>query len=297
MGGSQFSGLPNGKIVQCKFYLADAGFANMPQFITPYRGVRYHLKEFGGNRPKCAKELFNLRHASLRNAIERAIDILKRRFTILQMQPQYPFESQVKITVAPVLFRLLFHDCFIGGDGPFYPVPTGRRDSLVSFPEISLMELPAPTDDLSVILSKFLLRNFNEQETVSQLVNCKFILGRVNNFSGTGAPDPTIEIDFLKVMQAKCSDEREFIDLKNEGAAEAGFGTHFFQGLVQNKSVLRSDQQLMSEEKTATWVRAYASNNFLFIKDFSIAMIKLSNNGVLTGSLMGQIRVNCSSTL
>ncbi|XP_026432316.1 uncharacterized protein LOC113329688 [Papaver somniferum] len=89
-----------GKIVQCKFYLADAGFANMPQFITPYRGVRYHLKEFGGNRPKCAKELFNLRHASLRNAIERAIGILKRRFTILQLQPQYPFESQVKIVLA-----------------------------------------------------------------------------------------------------------------------------------------------------------------------------------------------------
>ncbi|XP_026450957.1 uncharacterized protein LOC113351121 [Papaver somniferum] len=83
-----------------KFYLADAGFANMPQFITPYRGVRYHLKEFGGNRPKCAKELFNLRHASLRNAIERAIGILKRRFTILQLQPQYPFESQVKIVFA-----------------------------------------------------------------------------------------------------------------------------------------------------------------------------------------------------
>ncbi|KAI3882809.1 hypothetical protein MKX03_020809, partial [Papaver bracteatum] len=71
-----------------KFYLADAGFANIPQFITPYRGVRYHLKEFGGNRPKDAKELFNLRHASLRNAIERAIG------------PQYPFESQVKIVLA-----------------------------------------------------------------------------------------------------------------------------------------------------------------------------------------------------
>ncbi|XP_026399247.1 uncharacterized protein LOC113295110 [Papaver somniferum] len=83
-----------------KFYLADAGFANMPQFITPYHGVRYHLKEFGGNRPKCAKDVFNLRHASLRNAIERAIGILKRRFTILQLQPQYPFESQVKIVLA-----------------------------------------------------------------------------------------------------------------------------------------------------------------------------------------------------
>ncbi|KAI3864288.1 hypothetical protein MKX03_006121 [Papaver bracteatum] len=83
-----------------KFYLADAGFANMPQFVAPYHGVRYHLKEFGGNRPKDAKELFNLRHASLRNAIERAIGILKRRFTILQVQPQYPFESQVKIVLA-----------------------------------------------------------------------------------------------------------------------------------------------------------------------------------------------------
>ncbi|XP_026459121.1 uncharacterized protein LOC113359753 [Papaver somniferum] len=83
-----------------KFYLADAGFANMPQFITPYRGVRYHSKEFGGNRPKDAKELFNLRHASLRNAIERVIGVLKRRFTILQLQPQYPFESQVKIVLA-----------------------------------------------------------------------------------------------------------------------------------------------------------------------------------------------------
>ncbi|XP_026453171.1 putative Peroxidase 48 isoform X1 [Papaver somniferum] len=166
------------------------------------------------------------------------------------------------------------------------------------------MELPAPTDDLSVILSKFLHRNFNEQETVSLLgahsigaVNCKFILGRVNNFSGTGAPDPTIEIDFLKLMQAKCRGERAFIDLKNEGAAAAGFGTHFYQGLVQNKSVLRSDQQLMSEEKTATWVRAYATNNFLFIKDFSNAMIKLSNNGFLTGPFHGEIRLNCSSTL
>ncbi|KAG6531882.1 hypothetical protein ZIOFF_005717 [Zingiber officinale] len=35
--------------------------------------VRYHLQEFTGQgrHPENAKELFNLRHASLRNAIER----------------------------------------------------------------------------------------------------------------------------------------------------------------------------------------------------------------------------------
>ena len=29
------------------FYLADAGYANTPSFLAPYRGVRYYLKEFG----------------------------------------------------------------------------------------------------------------------------------------------------------------------------------------------------------------------------------------------------------
>ncbi|KAI3933432.1 hypothetical protein MKW92_013918 [Papaver armeniacum] len=190
------------------------------------------------------------------------------------------------------------------GGGPFYPVPTGRRDSLVSFPEIALMELPAPTDDLSVILSKFLRRNFNEQETVSLLgahsigaVHCTFLTDRIHNVSGTGKADPSIEREFLNTMVIRCDNKSAFIDLAKDGAVEKGFGRHYYQGLILNKSVLRSDQQLMAEERTATWVRAYASNNFLFIKDFSNAMIKLSNNGVLTGPLMGQIRVNCSSTL
>ncbi|KAI3928779.1 hypothetical protein MKW98_024380 [Papaver atlanticum] len=44
---------------------------------------------------------------------------------------------------------------------PFHPVPTGRRDSVRSYPEIAKMELPAPDDDLSAILLKFFTRNFH----------------------------------------------------------------------------------------------------------------------------------------
>ncbi|KAI3928844.1 hypothetical protein MKW98_024445, partial [Papaver atlanticum] len=184
---------------------------------------------------------------------------------------------------------LAARDSVVLGGGPFYPVPTGRRDSLVSYPQIALMELPAPTDDLSVILSKFLLRNFNEQETVSLLgahgigaVHCNFLTDRISNFSGTGQADPSIEREFNNTMIIRCNNNSAFIDLEKDGALETGFGKHYYQSLIQNKSVLRYDQQMMSEERTATWVRAYASNNFLFIKDFSNAMIKLSNNAVLT---------------
>jgi hypothetical protein len=33
------------KVPPGKFYLADAGYGNKTGFLTPYRGVRYHLKE------------------------------------------------------------------------------------------------------------------------------------------------------------------------------------------------------------------------------------------------------------
>ncbi|CAI9277057.1 unnamed protein product [Lactuca saligna] len=59
--------------------LVDAGLPHTIELMTPYRGVRYHLKEYSAHPPLNAREFFNLRHASLRNAIERAFGILKRR--------------------------------------------------------------------------------------------------------------------------------------------------------------------------------------------------------------------------
>jgi hypothetical protein len=62
-----------------KFYLVDGGYANTTSFLAPYRGVRYHLKEFGAGhrRPQNPKELFNHRHALLRNHVERALGCLR----------------------------------------------------------------------------------------------------------------------------------------------------------------------------------------------------------------------------
>lgn len=76
---------PSGlKILEGHYFLADAGYAARPGILPPYRGVRYHLKEFQGTRrPENPKELFNLRHSSLRTTIERAFGTLKNRFKIL----------------------------------------------------------------------------------------------------------------------------------------------------------------------------------------------------------------------
>uniref|UniRef100_A0A452YXF3 DDE Tnp4 domain-containing protein n=1 Tax=Aegilops tauschii subsp. strangulata TaxID=200361 RepID=A0A452YXF3_AEGTS len=85
-----------------KFYLVDAGYANTPQFIAPYRGTRYHLQEHGRfqQRPQCYKELFNLRHAQLRNHVERIIGILKARYPILKAATMFDIDTQVDTVVA-----------------------------------------------------------------------------------------------------------------------------------------------------------------------------------------------------
>jgi hypothetical protein len=82
-----------------KFYLVDGGYANTPEFLALYRGVRYHLSEFRMRRSSRAseyanhKEIFNHRHAILRNHIERAIGALKKRFQILNVGTHHPIES------------------------------------------------------------------------------------------------------------------------------------------------------------------------------------------------------------
>ena len=68
--------------------------------MSLYRGVRYHLKEVrqADQRPKNAKELFNLRHALLRNVIKRIFGVLKRQWQILGGKGcEYSIKTQIDL--------------------------------------------------------------------------------------------------------------------------------------------------------------------------------------------------------
>ncbi|XP_062109520.1 uncharacterized protein LOC133820992 [Humulus lupulus] len=74
----------------------------MPGFLAPYRGERYHLHHFRGrgNHPRGAMELFNYRHSSLCNVIERCFGLLKAKFPILKSMPPYLLGKQRQIPIA-----------------------------------------------------------------------------------------------------------------------------------------------------------------------------------------------------
>ncbi|KAK3199756.1 hypothetical protein Dsin_023171 [Dipteronia sinensis] len=83
--------IPNGK-----YYLVDDRYMLRSGLIAPYRGVCYNLKEYSSHPPENSRELFNLRHTSLYNAIERAFSVLKKRFPIIgsTTEPNYSTNTQ-----------------------------------------------------------------------------------------------------------------------------------------------------------------------------------------------------------
>ena len=70
--------------------------------MTPYRGVCYHLKEYLVRDLENAEEIFNHRHSSLRNVIERTFGVLKKRFPIISgmTKPFFPVDIVTKIILA-----------------------------------------------------------------------------------------------------------------------------------------------------------------------------------------------------
>lgn len=86
--------------------MVDAGYTNGEGFLAPFRGQRYHLNDWSDrHQPTTAKELFNMRHSSARNVIERMFGILKNRWGILRSPSFYPAKFHNRIILACCLLH------------------------------------------------------------------------------------------------------------------------------------------------------------------------------------------------
>ncbi|WVZ83570.1 LOW QUALITY PROTEIN: hypothetical protein U9M48_030702 [Paspalum notatum var. saurae] len=130
---------------QWKFYLVDGGYANAPSFLAPYRGVQYHLKEYGAGhwRPQNYKEIFNHRHAVLRNHIERALGVLKKCFPILKVATFHKIENQVKIHVAATVLHNITRS--LKGDEQWLDdLPDNIHGNVVDLPDVNMIGRGSP---------------------------------------------------------------------------------------------------------------------------------------------------------
>ena len=92
------------------YYLVDSRYTNCLGFLAPYRGTRYHLNLWRGNTPTDYKELYNLRHSSARNTIERALGLLKKRWAILRTTSFYEGKTETRIINACCILHYFIRD-------------------------------------------------------------------------------------------------------------------------------------------------------------------------------------------
>uniref|UniRef100_A0A803L6V7 DDE Tnp4 domain-containing protein n=1 Tax=Chenopodium quinoa TaxID=63459 RepID=A0A803L6V7_CHEQI len=99
---------PNGfRVPRGNYYFVDAGYTNCEGFLAPYRGQRYHLKEWTNQQPESAEEFYNMKHARVRNVIERCFGLLKGRWSILRSPSFFPIRTHGRIVMACCLLHNL----------------------------------------------------------------------------------------------------------------------------------------------------------------------------------------------
>ncbi|XP_009364156.1 peroxidase N-like [Pyrus x bretschneideri] len=203
------------------------------------------------------------------------------------------------------ILAIAARDSVLLSGGTSWKVLLGRRDGLVANQTGANSALPAPTEALDIIISKFAAVGLNIRDVVSLsgahtigLARCATFSNRLFNFSGTGAPDSTMEQSMQTDLQNRCpqtSDGNNTAPLDRNSTDL--FDNHYFQNLINGKGLLGSDQILFSSDEAVTTgtkslVQSYNSNLNLFLADFANSMIKMGNISPLTGSA-GEIRKNC----
>uniref|UniRef100_A0A803MKZ9 DDE Tnp4 domain-containing protein n=1 Tax=Chenopodium quinoa TaxID=63459 RepID=A0A803MKZ9_CHEQI len=121
---------PNGfRVPRGNYYLVDAGYTNCEGFLAPYRGQRYHLKEWMDQQPESAEEFYNMKHARARNVTERCFGLLKGRWSILRIPSFFPIRNHGRIVMACCLLHNLIRK--------FMPTDDINEDELNEFDDDS----------------------------------------------------------------------------------------------------------------------------------------------------------------
>lgn len=186
--------------------------------------------------------------------------------------------------------------------GPSWTPLLGRRDSTTANATLPNTALPAPTDPLSTIITKFGNVGLSVTDVVALSgghtigrARCTVFSGRLYNFSGTGSPDPTLNSSYLSTLQSTCPQNGSANTLTSlDPGTPNTFDNNYFANLQIEMGLLQSDQELLSTSgaSTISTVNDYASSQSDFFSNFSSSMINMGNISPLTGT-SGEIRLNC----
>ncbi|PWA43766.1 hypothetical protein CTI12_AA531910 [Artemisia annua] len=180
--------------------------------------------------------------------------------------------------------------------GPAWRIKLGRRDSrTASLSAANSGVIPSPSSTLSNLINRFQAQGLSVKDLVALSGAHTIGQARCTTFRARVHNDSNIDTSFARSRQSNCplptglgDNNLAPLDVKSP----AYFDNSYFRNLINEKGLLRSDQQLHSGGATDFFVEQYSRNPERFHEDFAAAMIKMGDISPLTGR-NGEIRKNC----
>ncbi|KAI3961725.1 hypothetical protein MKW92_004617 [Papaver armeniacum] len=185
--------------------------------------------------------------------------------------------------------------------GPWWNVPTGRRDGRVSTIGDAFIHLPPPSFNVTQLKASFASKGLNAKDhavlsgghTIG-IANCAGFSQRLYNFTGKGDTDPTLDSEYVPRLKSKCKPNDFVTNAEMDPGSFKTFDSSYYKLVAKRRGLFTSDAALLNDPETKAYVRSQASNNGpTFFKDFAVSMEKMNTIEVLTGNA-GEIRKHCA---
>ncbi|KAJ8749287.1 hypothetical protein K2173_018768 [Erythroxylum novogranatense] len=211
-------------------------------------------------------------------------------------------ECPVTVSCADIL-ALVARDSVVAIGGPFWRVPTGRRDGFISRSSEVLANIPSPFDNFSTLLTNFGNQGLDLKDLVLLsgahtigIAHCSTISTRLYNFTGTGASDPALDSEYADNLKAnKCttpSDTTTKIEM--DPGSRNTFDLSYYQLLLKRRGLFESDAALTTNSDSLLIVKQLVTGSLKnFHAEFAKSMEKMGRINVKTGS-DGEVRKQCA---
>lgn len=186
---------------------------------------------------------------------------------------------------------LATRDALFKAGGPRFNVDLGRLDSFAPAPD-KVNDLPSPFDGADRHIQAFKARKLSTDDLVSLsgahtfgVAHCGVIAPR-----GTPSMDPQLAEKLQKTCTKPTATTTQDLDVLTPHV----FDNKYYLGLTQKKGMFLSDQSLIDHPLTKNLALTFSKNQTAFFIEFAKSMTKMTEMGVITSKLQGEVRADCT---
>lgn len=197
------------------------------------------------------------------------------------------------------ILALVARDAVSMMNGPFWQVPTGRRDGRVSNLQDALNNLPGPAFSISALKSSFAAKGLSVKDLAVLsgghtlgMSHCSSFTNRLYNFTGKNDADPSMDPNYVAQLKTKCKPNDATTIVEMDPGSAKKFDVDYYTLVSKRRGLFQSDAALLTDSTTNAYVQLQLTNKSTFAEDFGVSMVNMGNIGVLTGN-SGEIRKKC----